>query len=551
MNIGMILEMATSAGDRAAVTAADRSLTAVRLLELARSAAHRFQGYPAVLYLGANHLAYPVALFGAALAGIPLVPVNYRLGEHQLAGIIARHPGALILHPADLDALLDPDSHLEPVAGEERLALGASQPALGEGQSAAGDGEPVTAQPAVQDPDAIAALIYTSGTTAEPKAAVLRHRHLLAYVLNTLEFASADDGDAALVAAPPYHIAGLTNLLSNLYTGRRVVYLAAFDAGEWLATVRRERITHAMVVPTMLARIVAEAGGAGIGSAEAGSARTGSGGTGSVGTGGAEAGNAGIGGAEADSVGTGRAEAGTPTLRSLSYGGARTPRSVLERALEIFPKVGFVNAYGLTETASSVAVLGPEDHRIASAASAPEVRDRLGSVGRALPGIEIQIRGYDDTPAGVGETGLVFVRGEQIAGEYGGHSVLDADGWFATRDLGRLDADGYLFIEGRADDTIIRGGENIAPAEIEDVLLAHPGIVDAAVIGLSDPEWGQRLVAVLVGTGDPAEIQQWVRDRLRSSKTPDAIVFRAELPKTETGKLLRRTLLAELETTHA
>ena len=475
MNISMILEMATSAGDRAAVTAGERSLTAAELLGLARGAARRFQRYPAVLYLGANHLAYPVALFGAALAGIPLVPVNYRLGEQQLAGIIARHPGALVLRPADLDALLEPADE---------------------------DGEPAAAQ----DQDAVAALIYTSGTTAEPKAGVLRHRHLLAYVWNTLEFASAEDGDAALVAAPPYHIAGLTNLLSNLYTGRRVVYLAAFEAAEWLEVVRRERITHAMVVPTMLARVVAE-------------------------------------------VGTG--DAATPTLRSLSYGGARTPRPVLERALRIFPAADFVNAYGLTETASSVAVLGPEDHRTASAASDPAVRDRLGSVGRALPGIEIQILRYDGTPAGVGETGLVSVRGDQISGEYGGRSVLDADGWFATRDLGRLDAGGYLFIEGRADDTIIRGGENIAPAEIEDVLLAHPGIVEAAVVGVSDPEWGQRLVAVLVGDGDPAEIQRWVRERLRSAKTPDTIVFRAELPKTETGKLLRRAILAELETSHA
>lgn len=219
--------------------------------------------------------------------------------------------------------------------------------------------------------------------------------------------------------------------------------------------------------------------------------------------------------------------------------------------MRIFPQTGFVNAYGLTETASSIAVLGPDDHWQASVSHDPAVRDRLGSVGRALPGIEIQIRTDDDKPAVPGETGLVFVRGEQISGEYGGRSVLDTEGWFATRDRGRLDADGYLFIEGRADDTIIRGGENIAPAEIEDVLLAHPGIVEAAVVGLPDPEWGQRIVAIVVGEGDPAEIRQWVKDRLRSSKTPDAIVFRAELPKTETGKLLRRTLLAELETTHA
>jgi acyl-CoA synthetase (AMP-forming)/AMP-acid ligase II len=354
--------------------------------------------------------------------------------------------------------------------------------------------------------DHVAVLLYTSGTTAAPKAAVLRHRHLLAYVLNTVEFGSAADGDAALVAVPPYHVAGLANLLTNLYAGRRVVYLAAFGPREWLETVRREKVTHAMLVPTMLARIVAEVPGA---------------------------------------------DAGTPTLRSLAYGGARAPRPVVEQAMKIFPGTGFVNAYGLTETASSVAVLSPEDHRAALTADDPAARDRLGSVGRALPGVEFQIRAEDGEPVSPGESGLVFARGEQISGEYGERNTLDADGWFATRDRGRLDADGYLFIEGRADDTIIRGGENIAPAEIEDVLLTHPGIAEAAVVGVPDPEWGQRLVAVLVGDGDPAEIRRWVRDRLRSAKTPDTIVFRAELPKTDTGKLLRRTLLAELETTHA
>ncbi|MFF5302889.1 class I adenylate-forming enzyme family protein [Streptomyces sp. NPDC013161] len=471
----MILEMVASGGDRPVVTANGRSLTASDLLARARAAAHRFQGHPAVLYLSPSHLAYPVALFGAALAGIPFIPLNYRLGEHQSTRLLARHPGALVLRPGDLDDLLSAE-------------------------------EPAEAPELAQDQDSVAVVLYTSGTTAEPKAALLRHRHLLAYVLNTQEFASAEEGDAALVAVPPYHVAGLMNLLTNLYSGRRLVYLSAFDAGEWLETARREQVTHALVVPTMLARIVAEVPGG---------------------------------------------DAGTPALRSLAYGGARTPRPVVERALQIFPATGFVNAYGLTETASSVAVLGPDDHREALAASDPAVRDRLGSVGRPLPGVEIEIRDDDGMPARAGETGFVFVRGDQISGEYGGRSALDADGWFPTRDRGRLDADGYLFIEGRADDTIIRGGENIAPAEIEDVLVAHPGIVEAAVIGVPDPEWGQRIVAVVVGEGDPAEVRQWVKDRLRSSKTPDVIVFRAELPKTETGKLLRRTLLAELETTHA
>jgi acyl-CoA synthetase (AMP-forming)/AMP-acid ligase II len=479
MNVTMVLDMAASAaGDRAVVAAGDRSLTARQLLELAGAAAGRFRGYPAVLYLGANHLAYPVALFGAALAGVPFVPLNYRLGERQLTGLLARHPAALVLRPADLDALVSP-----------------ADPAPADRTTAAG-----------WDSDRVAALLYTSGTTAEPKAAVLRHRHLLAYLLNTVDFGSAAEGDAALVAVPPYHIAGLTNLLSNLYAGRRVVYLAGFDPADWLETVRRERITHAMVVPTMLARIVAAVRGD---------------------------------------------DAGTPTLRSIAYGGAPTPRPTLERALRIFPATGFVNAYGLTETASSVAVLGPDDHRAALAADDAAVRARLGSVGRPLPGIEIEIRTPAGERLGAGRSGLVFVRGDQISGEYGGRSALDAGGWFGTRDLGRLDAGGYLFIDGRADDTIIRGGENIAPAEIEDVLLAHPGIAEAAVVGVPDAEWGQRLVAVLVGAGDPAEIRQWVADRLRSAKTPDEIVFRPELPRTETGKLLRRTVAAELETDHA
>jgi acyl-CoA synthetase (AMP-forming)/AMP-acid ligase II len=477
----MILEMAASAGDRPAVAAPGRSLTAAELLDLARAAAARFGRYPAVLYLGTNHLAYPVALFGAALAGVPLVPLNYRLGGPQLDSLLARHPGALVLRQEDLDPLL--------AAADESVPVGSVVP--GAGEAIGGPDDPV------------AVLLYTSGTTAAPKAALLRHRHLLAYVWNTVEFGSAADGDTALVAVPPYHVAGLANLLTNLYAGRRLVYMPAFDAPQWLACVRRERVTHALLVPTMLGRVVAE-------------------------------------------VPSGDAE--TPTLRSLAYGGARMPLPVLEQALRAFPTAGFVNAYGLTETASSIAVLSPEDHRAALTSDDPAVRDRLTSVGRALPGIEFQIRGDDGSPIGPGETGLVFVRGDQISGEYGGASALDPDGWFATRDRGRLDSGGYLFIEGRADDTIIRGGENIAPAEIEDILLAYPGISEAAVIGVADPEWGQRVVAVVVGEGDPEEIRQWVRQRMRSSKTPETIIFRPELPKTETGKLLRRVLQSELET---
>jgi acyl-CoA synthetase (AMP-forming)/AMP-acid ligase II len=141
------------------------------------------------------------------------------------------------------------------------------------------------------------------------------------------------------------------------------------------------------------------------------------------------------------------------------------------------------------------------------------------------------------------------VRGPQVSGEYlGSGSVTDPDGWFPTRDRAHLDADGYLFIEGRADDTIIRGGENIAPAEIEDVLIEHPAVSDVCVVGVPDEEWGEIIVAVVVPHHDvdPETLRGHVRDQLRGSRTPDRVVFRHELPATPTGKILRRVLVTEL-----
>jgi acyl-CoA synthetase (AMP-forming)/AMP-acid ligase II len=243
------------------------------------------------------------------------------------------------------------------------------------------------------------------------------------------------------------------------------------------------------------------------------------------------------------------ADAAVPTLRSLAYGGAKMPMPVLERAIRLFPGVGFVNAYGLTETSSTIAVLDPDDHRRAITGD-PAARARLGSAGRLLPGIEVQVRGPDG-PLPVGAAGDLYVRGDQVSGEYRGQGRrLDPEGWFATRDRGWVDDDGYLFVEGRADDTIIRGGENIAPAEIEDVLLEHEAIAEAAVVGVPDEQWGQQIAAAVVlrpGRSVGAdELREWVRTRLRTSKTPELIVFRTALPQTSTGKILRREVLADL-----
>ena len=150
------------------------------------------------------------------------------------------------------------------------------------------------------------------------------------------------------------------------------------------------------------------------------------------------------------------------------------------------------------------------------------------------------------------------MRGEQVSGEYVGRSVLDADGWFRTRDAGWFDADGFLYVDGRLDDVIVRGGENISPGEIETVLHAHPAVADVAVLGIPDTEWGETVAAVVVlhaaGSGSEdvtdAALQEWVRERLRSTKMPTVIEFRTELPYSPTGKLLRRVLRDELSSSH-
>ena len=180
------------------------------------------------------------------------------------------------------------------------------------------------------------------------------------------------------------------------------------------------------------------------------------------------------------------------------------------------------------------------------------MRARLSSVGKVLPSIEVEIRDEDGTPLPTGEVGEIWLRGDQVSGEYRGQgSVVDDAGWFPTRDRGWVDDGDYLFVEGRSDDTIIRGGENIAPAEIEETLREHPAVAEVAVVGVPDDEWGQRIAAVIVAVdesdADPDDITAFVRGRLRTSKTPEIVRFVDELPYTETGKLLRRVVLADLE----
>ncbi|MBS9374799.1 class I adenylate-forming enzyme family protein [Rhodococcus sp. B50] len=485
MNLTMLLDMAADGlEDRIVVGRRDDGISARRLRDLAvaGAASIREAGADSLVYHAVNGPAFPVALFAAAYAGVPLVPINYRLGREQGEALLSHHPDALVI----VDDAGDAPGVFSPAAWLDRL-----------GRSAVMEAD---------DPesDAPAVVIYTSGTTSAPKGVLLQHHNLVSYVLGSVEFASAEDTDAALVSVPPYHIAAVANVLTNLYAGRRTVVLEQFTATEWLDTVRGEGITNALVVPTMLARIL-------------------------------------------DSG----ADTSVPSLRSLASGGAPMPRRVVERALVTWPQVDFVNAYGLTETSSTITVLGPDDHRAAMTSTDERIRARLGSVGRPVPGIDLEIRDADDLVVEAGVPGRIWVRGQQVSAEYAGiGKLVDDRGFFDTRDTGFVDEDGYLFIGGRSDDTIIRGAENIAPAEIEDVILRHPAVTDTAVVGVPDDEWGQRIEAVVVlrpdESVDAEELRSFVRETLRGSKTPDRIVYWDELPRTETGKLVRRHVVERL-----
>ncbi|MCG3168877.1 MAG: 2-succinylbenzoate--CoA ligase [Pseudomonadales bacterium] len=496
MNTMMLLEMAAQGfGERTAFVNGEDAFTYQGLFDAAGRAAAvlRASGAAHLAMLDENSLACPLGLFASSWAGLPYVPINYRLTAVEIDALLERvKPCVLVTSPERVASF----------AGREGVVVKSREEFLAEARSA-GDAAPEWSM----DAEDVAVLLFTSGTTGVPKAAILRQKHLVSYILGSVEFCSADEDDGALVCVPPYHVAGIAAVLSSVYSGRRVVQLANFSAETWLELARRHHVSNAFVVPTMLARIVEALDGA--------------------------------------------ASANLPKLRAISYGGGKMPLSVIERAMKLFPGTDFTNAYGLTETSSTIAVLGPQDHRDAVASDDPAVRRRLVSVGRALPGVEIQIRSDEGKVLGSGERGEIYVRGEQVSGEYAGRgSALDKDGWFPTRDAGSMDADGYLFLEGRADDVIVRGGENMSPGEIEDVLLEHAAVADAAVVGIPDEQWGEGVAAAVVlkpgREADAAELQGWVRQHLRSSRVPQCIEFWPTLPYNETGKLLRRVVKAEL-----
>jgi O-succinylbenzoic acid--CoA ligase len=342
------------------------------------------------------------------------------------------------------------------------------------------------------DLDALHSILYTSGSTGEPKGVSLTHgNHFWSAAGSALNLGVHAD-DRWLACLPLSHVGGLAILLRGVIYGMTVVMHERFDAARVNRAIDEERVTIVSVVANMLRRMLEE-------------------------------------------------RAGRPypsRLRSVLLGGGPAPRALLEECAAA--GVPVVQTYGLTEAASQVTTLAPAD-----------ALRKLGSAGKPLLGTEVRIA-QGGVPVPAGATGEIEVRGPTVSPGYDGKppGVSLRDGWFQTRDLGRFDDEGFLYIVGRIDDMIISGGENVHPAEVEAVLEAHPAVAEACVVGIPDPRWGETVVAcVRTKTGHvvtPDEIEAHARVALAAYKVPRRIISVADLPRTASGKLLRRRLREKL-----
>jgi len=508
VNVALLAEIPASIVPDTVAVVDDRTLTYGELTERIAKvsgwlAAEGMRPGDRLAVVSTNSRRYIEVLFGAAHRGVGVAPLNLRARPDELRFLVADAGARLVLaEPRYLDQLgADGELPARGVAFDDRWdrAVDQAEPAAGP--------EPI-------DDDALAVLLYTSGTTSRPKGAMLSHGALSGYVLGRIDCADGSDRGRTLLAAPLHHVAAVASLASSLFAGRTVVVLPQFEAAAWLDAVERHRVTQSFVVPTMLARIVAEQE---------------------------------------------RHPRDLSSLELVTYGAAPMPPSVIRRALEVFPPtVGFSGAYGQTETTSTVTVLGPDDHRLEGSPEEIEAkRRRLASVGRPVEDVELRVVGPDGQALPPGEVGEVWVRTRRTMSGYwrsGDRQLPDAvddEGWVHTGDLGHLDEEGYLFLHGRAGDLIIRGGENVAPEEVEAVLYDHPKVAEAGVLGIPDEEWGQVVAAVVVPRPgerlEEDELAAFCAERLPAYKRPARVVIAERLPRTSTGKLLRRELAPLVE----
>jgi acyl-CoA synthetase (AMP-forming)/AMP-acid ligase II len=448
--------------------------------------AARLDGSPVAL-LDTNSQLALLLMYACFRSGSRFVPLNYRLRPQELADILCRGGVSTLVH----------GSRYADVAAEAAAGWDGRMFEIGR---LCGRGEPGGDAAAAAADGAGDIVLFTSGTSSAPKPIPLDSAPLAAWVMATTPLCPPQTREESLLMSMPlYHVAGIVAVLRSVFSGRRIAVLEQFEPTAWVEAVLRHRITHAFLVPTMMQRVLE---------------------------------------AEPDRVGE------LTSLRTITYGGGPMPRTTIAAALEAFPRsVGFVGVYGLTEASGTVCVLDEADHDAARHGQ-PESAARLASVGRPVDDVTVTIESDEGGRPGPGDVGEIVIRGTRLTSALGGGARE-----LRTGDLGFLDEDGYLHFRGRADDMIVRGGENIAPKEIEEALRGSPRIADCAVLGLPDEEWGQSVAAALV-PADPAAaldleaLRAELRARLASYKWPTRVLTLEELPTSPTGKVVKRELLA-------
>ncbi|MFW0786482.1 AMP-binding protein [Gordonia sp. CPCC 206044] len=439
-----------------------------------------------VAWLGPNAPAYATMVIGAWRVGASVVGLNFRLPPSELAAITEAIGVAHAVVDARFAAMAE---HLT-ARGTTVVERSEVWPPLD---------QPAIAEPVVWDDEDEAMIYFTSGSTGHPKAVPLTRSAVEATMLSADVHEFTTDSKA-LIIPPAFHAAGATWTNYCLHNGATVVYTDDASPAGIARTINEHQITHAILVPTLIHSLVEELK---------------------------------------------RNPQPLPSLHHVAYGASPITQHLLGEALEILG-CDFCQVYGLSEGGGAIAFLPPEDHVGDNPA-------HLSSAGRPCIGVEVEVRDFSGAVLGTGESGELWFRAPTLTRGYIGNQEATGrvliDGWLNTRDVGFVDADGYIYVEGRSDDMIQSGAENVHPQAVEEVVITLPGVQECAVYGTPDPHWGQRVTAAIVADRDisESEVIEWCKARLAAYQVPKVVVVLSELPRTATGKVQRKVLAGMAE----
>jgi len=430
-------------------------------------------------------------------SGFVKVPLNARLSTGELVHMMNNSgTSALVVHPNFVDGIQAGRPQIETV--RHFIVTSGSAEAMTPYEDLVSGGSPQ--RPDVEiSPEDLYGLFYTSGTTGVLKAAMITYRNYIATTRYWVHHGLAQGNDLAVgYVAPVTHAASLL-VLPTLIRGGINVLLSSFDPETLFRTVQDEKITDLFLIPVMINLLLAH-----------------------------------------PSV----KKYDLSSLRNITYGAAPMAPDRIQKALEVFGPI-LRQGYGQTESTGLGALLSVEDH---VTNGDPKKIERLASAGRPVSECEVRIIDEEGKEVAAGEVGEIILRGDSVMAGYWNAAELSAStlegGWLHTRDMGRLDEDGYLFLVDRKSDMVISGGFNIYPNEVENVLVSHPAVFDAAIVGVPDELWGEAVKAVVVlregAKATEEELIEYCRQQLASYKKPKSVDFVRELPRNPYGKLLRR-----------